>query len=125
MLVGLLVALATALVFVEGKKGGQSLSHHEVTRLLNSGDGVLLDVREKGDFKAGHVVDAIHIPYGKLSDRISELDKFKNKTIVVADKMGQQAGAAGKTLKDNGFSTSRLQGGMTEWVSQNLPVVKG
>lgn len=125
ILVSVLVVLAAALVFVEGRKGGQSLSHHQVTRLLNSDEAVIVDVRDKKDYSEGHIVDAIHIPYLKLAERASELEKHRAKTLIVADKMGQQAGAAGKTLKDKGFTVTRLQGGMEEWKNQNLPVIKG
>ncbi len=46
--------------------------------------------------------------------------------LVVACKMGQQAGAAGNILRKAGFANvMRLSGGMTEWRSSNLPVVKG
>jgi len=124
ILVSILAALGAALIVVEGLKGGKALSYHEMTRLVNSGDAVILDVRESKEFSAGHIVDALNIPYAKIADRYTELEKHRAKTIVVVDKMGQHAGAAGKTLKDKGFSVNRLQGGMTEWQSQNLPVVK-
>src|SRR5690606_21113732 len=102
----------------------KSLSFHEVTRMLNNGEAVLLDVREKKEFDSGHIVDSINIAYTKLKDRTDELDKHKERTIVVVDKLGQHAGAAGKILKDKGFNVARLQGGISEWNGQNLPLVK-
>ena len=125
LLVSVLAALIVALLVVESKKGGKALSYHEVTQLLNNESAVLLDVRESKEFKTGHIVNAINIPHVKLADRISELDKFKDKTIIVADKFGQHAGHCGKQLKDKGYDSARLQGGMSEWLAQNLPVAKG
>jgi len=101
------------------------MSYHEVTRMLNNNLAILLDVRESKEFSGGHIVDAVNIPYAKLGDRVDELKKHEGKTIIVVDKMGQHAGAAGRQLKEKGFNVSRLQGGMVEWTSQNLPVVKG
>ena len=124
LLVGILVVLVAVLIFVEGIKGGKALSFHEVTRRVNSGDAVLLDIREAKEYKNGHIVDAINIPHQKLSGRCAELKKYQDKTIIVVDKMGQHAGSSGKLLKDKGFDVSRLQGGMAEWQAQNLPVVK-
>lgn len=124
LLVSILSVLVAALIVVEGKKGGKALSHHEVTRLVNDHAAVLLDVRESKDFKKGHIVDSINIPFAVLANRSDELDKFKEKTVVVIDKMGQHAGASGKILKEKGFSVNRLQGGIMEWESQNLPVIK-
>lgn len=124
LLVSILAVLVSALVFVEGKRGGKPLSYHQVVRHVNAGDGLILDVREAKEYKAGHIVDSLNIPHAKLAERISELEKHKDKIIIVVDKMGQHAGAAGKVLKQNGFNVSRLQGGMSEWLGQNLPVIK-
>ncbi len=125
LLVGILAALIIAFITLESKKGGKTLGTHELTRLVNKDEAVLLDVRDAKDYKAGHIVDAINIPFNKLSDRVSELEKHKEKIIVIIDKMGQHSGNGGKILLDKGFNVNRLQGGMTEWTGQNLPVVKG
>lgn len=124
LLVSILAVLVTGLIFVEGKRSGSSLSFHEVTRIVNSGEAILLDIRDIKDFKAGHIVDSLNIPHQKLAERISELDKYKEKTVVLVDKMGQHSGGSGKLLKEKGFVVSRLQGGISEWIGQNLPVVK-
>ncbi len=125
LLVAILIALVSGLMFVEGKRSGDSLSSHQVTRVVNSGDAILVDLREAKEYKEGHIVDSLNIPHQKLSDRIGDLEKHKNKTLVLVDKMGQHSGACGKVLKEKGFVVSRLQGGMSEWIGQNLPVVKG
>lgn len=125
LLISILVALVAAFLVFESRKGGAVVSYHQATRLLNDERAVLLDVRDASDFKAGHIAGAIHIPYASLNARASELDKHKTKQIILADKMGQHAGAAGKTLRDKGFDVVRLSGGMAEWKHQNLPLVKG
>ena len=125
----LLVSIGLVLIYVlaitEGNKGGKLLSTSEVVVLLNSGKGALLDVRPHKEFDAGHITDAVNIPHDKLAARLSELDKYKGKTLVVADKMGQHAGAAGKALRKHGFEVRRIRGGIAEWQNQNLPLVKG
>ena len=123
-LITILCASVSALIFVEGQRSGKALSYHQVTHMLNNNLAILLDVRDTKEFSSGHIVDAINIPYTKLAERCDELKKHSEKTIIIADKMGQHAGAAGKQLKQNGYQVNRLQGGMTEWISQNLPVVK-
>jgi len=85
---------------------------------------VVVDVRESAEFGKGHIVDALNLPYAKLKDRATELENHKAKQIIVVDKMGQHAGASGKILRDLGFDVVRLQGGITEWSGQNLPLVK-
>ncbi|WP_353738389.1 rhodanese-like domain-containing protein [Porticoccus sp. W117] len=125
LLVSIGLVLIYLLAITEGNKGGKLLSTGEVVVLLNSGDGVLLDVRPHKEFDAGHITDAVNIPHDKLAARLSELDKYKGKTLVVADKLGQHAGAAGKVLRKQGFDVRRIRGGVAEWQNQNLPLVKG
>lgn len=124
VLITLLAIMLAALVYVEKQRTGTALSLHEVTRMVNSDQAVLLDLRDNKEFSSGHIVDALNIPYAKLQDRLVELDKYKEKTIVVLDKMGQHSGTAAKQLKEKGFNVVRMQGGMAEWQGQNLPVVK-
>lgn len=124
LLVSLLLVLVSALIWVESSKGGKKVTCNEMTRLVNSGEAVMLDVRDSKDFKAGHVTGALNIPHAKLGERADELKKYQDKTIVIIDKMGQHAGAAGKLLTDRGYTTVRLQGGMMEWLGQSLPTTK-
>ncbi len=125
ILAAILAALVTALIVFEGQRGGKALTLHELTRLVNKDEAVVVDIRETKEFKEGHIVDAIHLTHQKLASRLSELEKHKSKLVVVVDKVGQHSGAAVKTLKENGFNANRMQGGMAEWTGQNLPVVKG
>ena len=124
MLVGILLVLVFLFMQLEMKRGGLTVSIHQLTTLVNRENALVLDIREAAEFKEGHIVDALHIPFAKLKERQSELDKHKDRPIVIVDKMGQHTGAAGKQLLDAGFKASRLDGGMTEWRGSNLPVVK-
>ena len=124
LLVLALVATLTMLVFHEGRKAGPALSINEAVQLINVEGGVFLDIRDAGDFARGHITDALHIPAGSLADRYAELEKFRDKPIVVVCKMGQSAGPATKTLREQGFGRAqKLSGGMMEWDAQKLPVV--
>jgi len=83
----------------------------------------VLDIREKKEFKAGHIVDALNIPFTSLATRKDEL-KDKARPVIVVCKSGQTASAASKMLKDAGFAeVYRLSGGMMDWTGNNLPVV--
>ena len=123
MLVSLLCVLVYAYAWTEKAKGGKSLSTHGMTLLVNKGDAVVVDLREAAEFKNGHIVDAINIPHNKVAERMSELAKFKEKTVVLVDKMGQHTGNAGRALRKEGYEVNRLEGGMSEWQNQNLPLV--
>lgn len=124
LLVSMLVVLVYIYAWRERIKNGRPATTQEATALINSDSGIWLDVRDAKDFAAGHMVDAIHIPYNKVNDELDRLEKYRDKTIIVVDKMGQHAGSVGRTLGNKGFTVRRLAGGVAEWRNQSLPLVK-
>ncbi len=125
ILVGVLTALFGLLAMDSSQKAGPKVGTHEATRLINQENALVLDIREKADFKAGHLVDALNIPAAQVVNRLSELEKNKTSPVIVVCKTGQTASSAAKTLKDNGFAeVYRLSGGIMEWTNNNLPLVK-
>ena len=124
ILAAALLAVVVMLLMHETRKSGPSLSPQKAINIVNAEQGVFLDLRDAADYKQGHIVDALHIPSAKLANRMPELEKFRNKPIVLVCKMGQQSGAAGKQLKANNFDkVYKMAGGMTEWSNLQLPTV--
>ena len=125
VLVGTFAALLALFILNETKRGGQSVSAQQLVNLVNKEDALVLDVRDKKEYEAGHIVDALNIPYSSLESRVDELKKFKERPIVVTCRMGQHSGTVGTQLRKQGFARVLwLTGGITEWRNQNLPVVK-
>jgi rhodanese-related sulfurtransferase len=83
-----------------------------------------VDLRETAEFREGHIVGALHVPFSKWKERIGELDAYKQRPLVVVDKMGQHSAAVGKHLMEQGYHVARLNGGMSEWQGSNLPVIR-
>ena len=124
ILVAALATTLTMLLLHEMRKAGPALSINEAVRLVNGEGGVFLDIRDAADYARGHITDALHIPAAALANRAAELEKFREKPVVVVCKMGQSSGPATKTLRSQGFSRAqKLSGGMMEWDAQKLPVV--
>ena len=124
-LVGAFVVLLALFIRNEMSRGGATVSAQELVQLVNNEGAIIIDVRDKAEFDAGHIVDAINIPYSNIESRTDELKKYQEKPIVLACKMGQHSGAAGTALRKAGFeNVSRLRGGIAEWRGQSLPVVK-
>ncbi len=124
VLTGCFVFLLVLLIVTELRKGGKSLTCRELTALVNSEQGLVLDVRNNKDFASGHIVGALNIPFDKLASRMAELDKHKAKTLIVVDAMGQHAGSVARDLQKAGFTAAKLGGGIASWRGDNLPVVK-
>jgi len=125
MLTGLLVVLILAYSLRERVKSGVPVSNNELTRLVNSDKAVVLDIRPSAEYKLGHLVDSINVPYDRINADLATLEKYKTKTIIIVDKIGQYAGTAGRQLAKAGYDVRRLSGGISEWQNQNLPLVKG
>ncbi len=124
ILVSILLGLIYLLAISERVKSGKPVSAHEATRMLNSDEAVLVDIRDSKEFSEGHIVNARNIPYNKIAERAAELESSREKTIILVDKLGQHAGAVGRTLQKQGYQVRRLGGGIAEWQNQNLPLVK-
>lgn len=123
-LVSTFVALLLALFFLDRKKAGATISPQQTVLLMNKDACVLVDIRDKKDYSTGHIKGSLHITLSAIKERHTELKKFEGKTIVLVDKMGQHSGAAGKLFKDLGYSdVLRMQGGISEWQGQNLPLI--
>jgi rhodanese-related sulfurtransferase len=120
------VASAAAIIFYQARTAAASVGPQQAVMLINRQDAVVVDIRDKKEFEAGHIVDAIHIPLAKLKQRApAELKKFKERPVLVVCKMGQHAGDAVKTLEELGHTeVSKLSGGVTEWKAQSYPLVQ-
>ena len=119
-----LLAVIVMLIMHESRKSGPSLSPQQAINLVNAQDGVFVDLRDAGEFSKGHIMGAVNIPATKLPERMVELEKYKDKPVVLVCKMGQQASTAGKQLKAANYSqVNKMTGGMMEWGNLQLPTV--
>jgi len=126
-LVGGTVLLAVAAIVYEisrMRSGGQSVGPLDAVRLLNQG-ALLLDVRSKAEFDAGHVIDARHVPQEQLGGSGEILKKYRDKVVIAACESGMRSGAATRVLRAQGFTrVVNLRGGLQAWRAENLPLVK-
>lgn len=102
---------------------GPRLNPGAAVRLINDRDALALDVRQPAEFKRGHLLGAVNIPGAKLKDRIQELNKYKERPIIVYSGMSAGALEPVKLLRGQGFSeVYALRGGINSWTTNNLPV---
>ena len=124
ILVAIFFILLILLLVNEIRRGGQSLSNGQLTALVNADKGVVIDIRAPKDYAAGHIVGAVNIPQDKVASRMGELDKHKDKTLIIVDAMGQHSGTVCRDLLKAGYTAAKLSGGVSSWKADNLPLVK-
>ena len=97
----------------------------EATRLINSANAVLVDVRETKEFEGGRLPKAVHIPLSQLDSRGGELARYAGRPVVTYCMSGNRSRMAGRALARLGFTdVYHLQGGYRAWRDAGLPVEK-
>jgi rhodanese-related sulfurtransferase len=127
VLVGATVLLALAALAYEWSRargGGLSVGPTEAVQLMNQG-ALVLDVRSRDQYDAGHVIDARNVPSADLSLSVETLKKYREKPVLTCCETGMTASAAARTLREQGFSkVASLRGGLQAWRAENLPLVR-
>ncbi len=107
------------------KSGGQLQTIPVVTveqLSTPSKNGVaLLDVRGAGEWGAGHIPGALHLPVAELLGRLDEIPR--GRALIVHCQSGARAAIAASLLRAQGFEDVRLfRGGFAEWRAAGQPV---
>ena len=109
----------------EMKKGGQRISPNDLTRIVNKENGMIIDLRKKELFETGHITGSKNIPSADFDNNSSDLDKHKDKPIILICEMGRDSANIGEKLHKRDFKqTLILKGGMLTWVEESLPLVR-
>lgn len=101
------------------------LSMDELAQRVEAGslDLVLLDVRERDAFDAGHIPGAIHLPRGQLELRVNEMLPDPTARLLTCCEYGRISTLAAATLRMLGFQRAvALDGGMKAWREAGLPL---
>ena len=128
LLVMAFMAIATGLAwtFVAGRSGGvKRVGPSEATRLINSEEALVVDVRSDGEFRQGHIINALNVPEKELDSRLDKLEKYKQTPIITVCRTGQFSAKAGAALRRQGFErVHTLAGGLASWEGASLPLLK-
>ena len=89
----------------------------------NSADIVILDIREKEQFDAGHVPGARHLPRGQLELRVNGELPDPTVRILTCCEFGKISTLAAATLRELGYSRAvALDGGIKAWREAGYPL---
>ena len=121
------VLAAAAVAFYEIRERMQAfaaLTAMQAVRLMNQG-ALVLDLRGKELYDAGHIGDARSVPLADLESQADSLKKWRDKNVITYCDSGATGASGARTLMKLGFTkVFSLSGGLNAWVKDNLPVAR-
>ncbi len=125
---GALTALAALVLLALGPAGCASgampdrVTQQALLAAIDAGTApVIVDVRTRREYEAGHVPGAIHVPFYTLLVRQDDIPGPRERPVVVYCEHGPRAGVARLALRLTGFTDVRyLDGQMAGWKAQGL-----
>jgi len=125
LVVGFLAVLG-ALVWTEFSRrlqGIRELSPAQAVPWINDPDAVIVDVSPAAEFNRGHIVNARNLQVSRLAKPDAEIEKLKERKLLVVCKSGTTAVGAAQSLRKMGAAdVAVLKGGMAQWRSEQFPV---
>ncbi|MBU3161066.1 rhodanese-like domain-containing protein [Clostridium frigoris] len=104
ILILLIIYIMYPKIIIKFNKNVKNVSGKEALKLIRENkDLIVLDVRNKGEYQTGHINASKLIPVNELSSRISELEKFRGKPILVHCASGGRSPKAVNVLLKNKF----------------------
>ena len=97
-----------------------SVRPREAAELLDRGEAIALDVRTPGEWQAGRIPAAVHIPLSELDARAGEIPR--DRRIVAVCRSGSRSAVATRALRKAGHEVDNLSGGLRAWQRAGLPL---
>jgi phage shock protein E len=115
----LLVLLTIWLVTPAIADGGEAELAKQAWPMINNG-AILIDVRTKEEFDAGHLEGAINIPWEETTSLMAAIGSDKQRPAVLYCRSGNRSGKAIAVLEKKGYSNLFNAGGLAA-LSANKP----
>ena len=109
---------------VRRTSGGPWVNTAQATHLINREDALVIDVRDPGEYGAGHILGARNLPVARIDEK-ADLGKRKDRPLIVYCDSGARSSKAAAVLRQQGYTqVVNLSGGLGAWQAAGLPVEK-
>ncbi len=108
--------------YFSGTDGLEPVESAELLRRVRDRDAIVIDVRPREEYEAGHIQGALSIPLAQLKQRLAELPRGKQIVAYCRGPYCVLAAEAVRLLRARGFDALRLKEGYPEWRDASLPV---
>ena len=104
------------IIFLVSCKDQESMSVQDARKHLDQEDVLFLDVRTSQEFNyEGSIKNALLIPINVLEKKLTLLEYYRDKKIIVYCRSGRRSRLATEFLKKNNFEAINLKGGYLAW----------
>lgn len=103
----------------------RDISRIEAIRLINKEYAVIVDLRNREDYRKGHIINSLNLATADIkSGNLSELKKAKDNPVIVVCASGTISRDSAQHLIKIGFKRVYvLKEGISGWSGENLPLV--
>ena len=114
---GLIIAVIAAVFLVSRGRGDyKSISQEKAKQMMDSGNVIVLDVREQDEYNTGHISGAVLFPLGTINAQTAErVIPSKNADVLVYCRSGNRSKKASTALAKLGYTNVYEFGGITTW----------
>ncbi len=99
----------------------QSITPVEASEMYSAKEAVIIDVREQNEWDDKHIPGAIHIPVAQLNNRLSELEQYKDRPVIMQCRSGRRSAQGALVLHNAGFKkVYNMEGGILAWDKAGL-----
>jgi rhodanese-related sulfurtransferase len=105
------------------RSAGRDLAPEEAKALADSGEAVLVDVREEGEWQSGHIPGAVHLPLSRLATDSGRLPKGR-RLVLYCLSGARSARALAECARLGLPADSHVAGGISAWRRAGLPVTR-
>jgi rhodanese-related sulfurtransferase len=96
------------------------ISPQDAAALLDSGEAVLVDVREPHEWDAGRVPGARHVELEHLASQADSIPR--DKRVIFQCRLGVRSAMATKAFRASGYDAFSMAGGIQAWHQAGLPL---
>lgn len=110
-----------------GRSSGELevMGRDELRRRMRTGDLVVIDVRPREEYAAGHIAGAVSLPVDELEERLGELADDVEVVAYCRGPFCVYSPQAVSILRRRGRTAKQLEAGFPEWRLDGLPVDEG
>ena len=95
----------------------------ETEQLVEGKGALVVDVREQGEYYAGRIPRSRHLPLSQIRVRMGELERERDRPIIVSCRSGRRSAYASILLSRCGYSkVYNLKGGLNAWMKAERKV---